>query len=58
MKPLWVEENNSNDTFECNDEANRVVLCTGSQFFLNEVGLIGVKENYFKDLPYDKMQKI
>ena len=26
MKPLWVEENNSNDTFECDDDTNRVVL--------------------------------
>ena len=33
MKPLWVEENNSDDTFECDDDANRVVLYTSSQFF-------------------------
>ena len=59
MKPLWVGENNSNDTFECDDDANRVVLCTSSQFFLDEVGLTGtgVKKINFKDLPYDIMQK-
>ena len=54
MKPLWVEENNSNDTFECDDDTNRVVLAV---IFLNEVGLTGGKGNDFKDLPYDKMQK-
>ena len=52
-----VEENNSNDTLVSDDDAHKVVLCTGSHFFCSSWVLTEVKGKEFKDTPHDKSQK-
>ena len=44
-----VEENNSNDTLVCDDDAHKVILSTRSRFFCNW--------NDFKDTVHDKRKK-
>ena len=44
-----VEENNSNDTLVSDDDAHKVVLCTGSHFFCSSWVLTKVKGKEFKD---------
>ena len=52
-----VEENNSNDTLVSDDDAHKVVLCTGSHFFCSSWVLTEVKGKEFKDTPHNKRQK-
>ena len=48
-----VEENNSNHTFVCDDDAHKVVLCARSHFFCTR----WVKEIDLKDTPHNKGKK-
>ena len=48
-----VEENNSNHTLVCDDDAHKVVLCTRSHFFCTR----WVKEIDLKDTPHNKGKK-
>ena len=43
-----VEENNSNGTFVCNDDAHKVVLCTRSPFFCTRWVLLRSKKPILK----------
>ena len=43
-----VEENSSNGTFVCDDDAHKVVLCTRSPFFCTRWVLLKSKKTTFK----------
>ena len=58
MKPLRVEENNSNDTFECDDDTNRVVLAVTFSERSGPWALPGLKKTILKIYLTIKCKKI
>ena len=49
-----IEKNNFNDTFVCDNDAHKIVLCTCSPFFCTRWVLL---RNQFKDAAHDKNLK-